>query len=91
MKENRKETASNLSAHPEYTFRGIVKSQMLRLRRLCSRDKDFKSAIEGLLSRYHNSGYDQTMVNDIIKEAASLKRGNEPLLSLPLKKSRWIF
>ena len=78
-KENRKETASNLylrsgSAHPAYTFGGIVKSQMLRLRRLCSRDADFKSAIEGLRSRCHNSGYNQTMVNDIIKEATSLKR-----------------
>ena len=52
-KENRKETASNLylrsgSAHPEYTFKGIVKNQMQRLRRLCSRDGDFATAIEGL-------------------------------------------
>ena len=78
-KENRKETASNLylrsgSAHPEFTFKGIVKSQMLRLRRLCSRDEDFKSALEGLQTRCHNSGYDKTMVKDIIEEANSLKR-----------------
>ncbi len=46
-RENRKETASNMylrngSAHPDYTFKGIVKSQMYRLRRLCSKDADFK-------------------------------------------------
>ena len=39
-----------------------------------SRDDDFKSAVDGLKSRCHNSGYDKTMVNDILKEAHLLKR-----------------
>lgn len=45
-KEHRKETASDSyvkfgSAHPKHCFKGIIKSQMFRLRRLCSRDIDF--------------------------------------------------
>ena len=98
-KENRKETASNLylrsgSAHPEYTFKGIVKSQMQRLRRLCSRDGDFRTAIEGLRTRCHNSGYDRNMVSDILNEAASLKRELSYKFNRPetdeTNKIRWV-
>ena len=46
-KEHRKSTSVNnyllaTSAHPRHTFPGIIKSQLYRLRRLCSRDVDFK-------------------------------------------------
>ena len=78
-KENRKETASNSylrygSAHPSFTFKGIVKSQMLRLRRLCSRNEDFVEAIEQLRERCLNSGYNEEVVDDILKEAGNLER-----------------
>ena len=78
-KENRKETAANSylrsgSAHPNFTFKGIVKSQMYRLRRLCSRDSDYKTALNGLKLRCKNSGYDDTMVEEILKDAESLQR-----------------
>ena len=70
-KENRKETASNSylrygSAHPSFTFKGIVKSQMLRLRRLCSRNEDFIEAIKQLRERCVNSGYNDAVVDDIL-------------------------
>ena len=82
-KENRKETASSLylrfgSAHPQYTFKGIVKSQMYRLRRLCSREKDFNDAIDGLKKRCLNSGYDKHMVEEMLKQASNLKREINP-------------
>ena len=78
-KENRKETASNLylrfgSAHPQYTFKGIVKSQVYRLRRLCSRNEDYKTAIDGLRKRCINSGYDKKMVEETLRPAGNLKR-----------------
>ena len=49
-REYRKETARNFyvtfrSAHPKHCFKGIVKSQMYRLRCLFSRDSDFTSAV----------------------------------------------
>ena len=49
-KEHCKVTSSNLylrfeSAHPQHTFPGIAKSQLYRIRRLCSRDADFEDAV----------------------------------------------
>ena len=81
--ENRKETASNLylrrgSAHPDYTFKGIVKSQLKRLRRLCSKNDDFLTSIELLRTRCYNSGYERKMVDDILKDAHLIKRDFRP-------------
>ena len=78
-KENRKETASSSylrqgSAHPSYTFNGIVKSQMHRLRRLCSRNEDYEIAIQNLKERCANSGYDMDMVGKILKDAGDIPR-----------------
>ena len=78
-REHRKETACNSyvkfgSAHPKHCFKGIVKSQMYRLRRLCSRDSDFLLAIGNLRQRCLNSGYDMDMVNGILSQASSLDR-----------------
>ena len=78
-REKRKETAANSylrfgSAHPDYTFKGIIKSQMCRLRRLCSREEDFQKAISGLKVRCINSGYDVKLVEELLKSASKLKR-----------------
>ena len=78
-REHRKETASDCyvkfgSAHPKHCFKGIVKSQMLRLRRLCSKDTDFMQAIARLRQRCMNSGYDMTMVDNILAQANILDR-----------------
>ncbi len=97
-KENRKETAANLylrytSAHPSYTFKGIVKSQMYRLRRLCSRQEDFEIAIGNLKMRCINSGYDEEMVKEILEEAVDLKRElgrKRKMESEDVYKIRWI-
>ena len=61
-KEHRKVTSSNLylrfdSAHPQHTFLEIVKSQLYRIWRLCSRDADFEEAVINLEKRCRNSGY----------------------------------
>jgi hypothetical protein len=47
---------------------------MQRLRRLCSRDEDFTTAIADLKIRCLNSGYDPKMVNEILISAKDLKR-----------------
>ena len=82
-REYRKETASNSyvkygSAHPKHSFKGIVKSQMFRLRRLCSRDSDFMDAIGKLRQRCVNSGYDEVMVDSILSQANTLVRSLTP-------------
>ena len=78
-REHRKETAaknfvSNRSAHPSYTFKGIVKSQLIRLRRICSRDNDFKSAVAQLKHRCLNSGYCPQMVSGLLNNGLQMKR-----------------
>ena len=82
-REHRKETATSSyvkfgSAHPKHCFKGIVKSQMIRLRRLCSRDSDFLEAITQLRERCINSGYDITMVEEILAQAGTLNRELTP-------------
>ena len=62
------------SAHPSCTFKGIVKSQMYRLRKLCSRDNDFTIAIADLKKRCLNSGYQTNMIEEILRSAKDLRR-----------------
>ena len=78
-REHRKETSANFylsvnSAHPRYTFSGIIKSQLYRLRRLCSRETDFQIAVSGLKERCLNSGYSSLMLNGILYRKDGLKR-----------------
>ena len=78
-KEHRKQTASKKfvsrkSAHPKYTFPGIVKSQMIRLRRLCSRNADYQDALLQLKERCLNSGYCPDMVNAILEKSNDIRR-----------------
>ena len=81
--EHRKETSASSflsikSAHPKYTFPGIVKSQMIRLRRLCSRNTDFIDAIAKLKERCMNSGYCTKMVEGILANCNNLERNLLP-------------
>ena len=78
-KEHRKETSSNAylnfeSAHPRHTFPGIIKSQMYRIRRLCSRDIDYNQAILDLQNRCINSGYNVNLINSILGQAKDIRR-----------------
>ena len=96
-RESRKETAANLylrsgSAHPHFTFKGIVRSQMQRLRRLCSKDDDYMIAIGQLKVRCYNSGYDSTMVDNVLQEAQLLTRDfrSKPRVEELVNKIRWV-
>ena len=78
-REYRKETSALAylkysSAHPRHSFAGIVKSQLYRLRRLCSREVDFQEAILGLKSRCLQSEYPEKMVSEILQNAPNLTR-----------------
>ena len=65
---------------------------MYRLRRLCSKDEDFQTSLEGLRLRCYNSGYDRTMVDQILRNAASLKREFNPKqhVAETVSKIRWV-
>ena len=77
-KEHRKETSAESylfvsSAHARHTFAGIVKSQLYRIRRLCSLKSDFETAIDNLKVRCLKSGYNLKMVEDILRHGKSLE------------------
>ena len=78
-KEHRKETSAEpylfvSSAHARHTFAGIVKSQLYRVRRLCSLKSEFIIAVDNLKVRCLKSGYDPKMVEDILKYGKTLER-----------------
>ena len=62
------------SSHARHTFSGIIKSQLYRLRRLCSLQADFESAVDNLRERCLLSGYSKTMVDDILGNGKCLDR-----------------
>lgn len=45
------------SFHPRHTFRGLVKSQLIRFRRICSGDGDFWDAVRILYRALTKRGY----------------------------------
>ena len=78
-KEHRKETSCNSylkfnSAHPKYTFKGIMKSQLYRLRRLCSRDIDYNEACLLLKGRCISSGYKEELIGETFSQYESIPR-----------------
>ena len=87
-KEHRKETSVNsyvsaYSAHPKHTFAGIVKSRLFTIRKLCSRNSDFKESVEKLKMRCIRSGYNINMVQDILNQSDSLERTLSNMVNIP--------
>ena len=78
-REFRKDTSSNNylkynSAHARHTFPGIIKSQLYRLRRLCSREIDFDNAVNELKVRCVNSGYPLDLISEVLSVSSNLTR-----------------
>lgn len=55
------------SFHPKHTFRGIVKSQLLRFKRICTRDEDFREAVRVLFTALQLRGYSRTFLRRCFK------------------------
>ena len=56
------------SYHPKHTFRGIVKSQLLRFHRICSQKEDFERATQTLFRVLKTRGYTRTMLRQTKKD-----------------------
>ena len=60
------------SCHPKHTFKGVVKSQILRYRRLSSREQDFDNSCEILQKALRTRGYSNSDLcewkNEIVKK-----------------------
>lgn len=50
------------SFHPRHTFKGIVKSQLLRFHRICTQEEEFRVAVNTLFKALRNRGYSRTFL-----------------------------
>lgn len=71
------------SFHPKHTFRGVVKSQILRFKRICTREEDFKEATRILFKALQERGYTRSFLRDCFKTFQIRKeRDHESLIPL---------
>lgn len=55
------------SFHPKHTFKGIVKSQLLRFSRICTQTEDFWKAVQILFRVLRERGYSRTFLRQCLK------------------------
>ena len=56
------------SYHPPHTFKGIIKSQILRFKRICSNQEDFEHACKILFSVLCTRGYSKSFLRKIKRD-----------------------
>lgn len=64
------------SYHPQHTYRGIVKSQLLRFHRICSEQEHFGEATGMLFSALRERGYSRSFLRNVLRNF--LKKKDEP-------------
>lgn len=73
------------SFHPKHTFRGLIKSQLLRFRRICTRDHDFREAVQILFRTLRTRGYSRPFLRRCLKtfedQATRDEREKIPLIT----------
>lgn len=55
------------SFHPQHTFRGLLKSQLLRFHRICTREQDFFEAVKILFKVLKQRGYSRTILRQSLR------------------------
>lgn len=70
------------SYHPKHTFSGIVKSQLLRFWRICSKEEDFFEAVRTLYTALARRGYSRSFLRRAIKDFKRQTRTEDPLLPI---------
>lgn len=76
------------SHHPKHTFRGIVKSQLTRFHRICTREEDFNQATSTLFTALRQRGYCKRKLrhikSDFLKSKQAPRPRPVPTRNLPL-------
>lgn len=55
------------SLHPKHTFKGLIKSQLLRFHRICTQYEDFEEATRTLFTALKPRGYSRSFLREIRK------------------------
>lgn len=67
------------SFHPKHTFKGIVKSQLIRFHRICTGPRDTEEVIGVLFKALRTRGYSRTFLRNIKWEVQTNFRENNSL------------
>lgn len=65
------------SFHPRHTYRGIVKAQLLRFHRICTRQEDFKEAVKELFVALRKRGYSRQFLRQCLRSFLDRKEALE--------------
>lgn len=71
------------SFHPQHTFRGLLKSQLIRFNRICSRQEDFCEAKDILFEALRSRGYSRSLLRESLRTFQE-KKPREDSTLLPL-------
>lgn len=63
------------SFHPQHTYKGLIKSQLIRFKRICTQELDFKEAVKTLFDALKNRGYSQSFLRKCLKSFLTKKPG----------------
>lgn len=66
------ELLHKLSYHPKHTFKGILKSQILRFHRICNNHSDFEHACTTLFTVLKTRGYSKRLLRSIKSQTLKL-------------------
>uniref|UniRef100_A0A1A8LK21 GIY-YIG domain-containing protein n=1 Tax=Nothobranchius pienaari TaxID=704102 RepID=A0A1A8LK21_9TELE len=72
------------SFHPPHTFKGIVRSQLIRFQRICSRPEDFREATKTLFVVLRKRGYSRSFLRRALKDLRSNPPVNRQTDIIPL-------
>ena len=73
------------SCHPKACTKGLVKGELLRARRICTKEQDFMEAAERMKGYFIQRGFDQPSIEETIGEV--LKKPREEALVYKRKES----
>lgn len=55
------------SFHPKHTYKGLIKSQLIRFKRICTQNTDFWEAVKLLFTTLRQRGYSRTFLRHCLK------------------------
>ena len=62
--------------HPPHTFRSILKSQFIRIRRMCTDINDYWNHSQQFIKFFKSRGFHDTILNKICQDIANTPRRN---------------
>lgn len=65
------------SFHPTHTYKGLIKSQLIRFQRICTQDFDFMGAVKTLFAALKNRGYGRSFLRHCLRTFRTRKPASQ--------------